>query len=189
MGFISGVASPCCFVHKTNGLSVVVHGDDFTILGTDPQLDWFQNELAKNFEIKIRARLGEGCPGDNEVTILNRVVKITPTGLTYEANPRHAELLAQSLGLSSSNSVATPGVKDPTADYEAIKTNEIPQVTGFSDEAGEMREVIEKKTCSLLDVCDDTEHAINQPMTSLVAQKELRNNEDGKSRFLSQKIQ
>ena len=150
MGFISGVASPCCFVRKTNGLSVVVHGDDFTIIGTDPQLDWFQNELAKNFEIKIRARLGEGCPGDNEVTILNRVVKITPTGLTYEADPRHAELLAQSLGLSSSNSVATPSVKDPTADYEAIKTNEIPQVTGFSDEAGEMREVIEKKTCSLL---------------------------------------
>ena len=36
MGFKSGVASPCCFTHKARGLSIVVHGDDFTALGTDP---------------------------------------------------------------------------------------------------------------------------------------------------------
>ena len=82
IGFESGIASPCCFVHRARGLSVVVHGDDFTALGTDPELDWYESQLAKHFELKIRGRLGEGCPGENELRILNRVLKITPDGLT-----------------------------------------------------------------------------------------------------------
>ena len=121
MGFTSGVASPCCFVHEERGLSVVVHGDDFTALGDDQQLDWYETQLAQHFEIKIRGRLGEGCPGDNELRILNRVVKITPNGLTYEADPRHTDLLAQSLNLSTSNSVSTPGQKDAEPCYDGVK--------------------------------------------------------------------
>ena len=112
MSFQSGVASPCCFVHKARGLSIVVHGDDFTALGTDPELDWYEKELAKHFELKIRGRLGEGCPGENELRILNRIVRITPTGLTYEADPRHVDLLAESMSMTSANAVGTPGVKD-----------------------------------------------------------------------------
>ena len=132
MGFDSGVASPCCFCHKARGLSVVVHGDDFTALGSDSELDWYEKELAKNFELKIRGRLGEGCLGDNEIRILNRIVRITPTGLTYEADPRHVDLLAQSMDMSSANSVGTPGVKDPEPDYAAVKGDEIEPVTGFN---------------------------------------------------------
>ena len=133
MGFTSGVASPCCFVHEERGLSVVVHGDDFTALGDDQQLDWYETQLAQHFEIKIRGRLGEGCPGDNELRILNRVVKITPNGLTYEADPRHTDLLAQSLNLSTSNSVSTPGQKDAEPCYEGVKDDEIAPVNNFND--------------------------------------------------------
>ena len=55
MSFESGVASPCCFVHRARNLSVVVHGDDFAALGTDLELDWYETELACHFEIKIRS--------------------------------------------------------------------------------------------------------------------------------------
>ena len=34
LGFVQGAASPCCFTHPEWKVSVVVHGDDFTALGS-----------------------------------------------------------------------------------------------------------------------------------------------------------
>ena len=56
--------------------------------------------------------------------ILNGIVAITATGLTYEADPRHVDLLVESLGLTQANSVATPGAKEPIANYDAQKHHE-----------------------------------------------------------------
>ena len=123
MGFASGNASPCCFYHQERHLSVVVHGDDFTTLGLDGDLDWFETELARNFELKLRGRLGEGTT-DTELRILNRVVSITKDGLVYEADPRHSDLLVTSLGLTAANSTLTPGVKEHQADYELERLHE-----------------------------------------------------------------
>ena len=123
MGFTSGAASPCCFHHPEHNISGVVHGDDFTAMGLNADLDYYETELAENFELKI-GRLGEGCKGDNQLRILNRIVTITATGLTYEADPRHVDLLVESLGLTQANSVANPGAKEPTADYDAQKHHE-----------------------------------------------------------------
>ena len=39
-GFEQGRGCPCVFVHKARELIVVVHGDNFTSLGTDENLDW-----------------------------------------------------------------------------------------------------------------------------------------------------
>ena len=124
MGFQSGIASPCCFFHPTRALHLVVHGDDFTTLGCKADLDWMENELATHFELKIRGRLGENCEGPQQIRILNRIVTLTDEGLLYEADPRHVDLLSQSLGLTSANSVLTPGVKEPSPDYEAQKADE-----------------------------------------------------------------
>ena len=55
MGFEQGVGSPCCFYHPTRGISVVVHGDDFTALGLKHDLDWYQSALSEHFEIKEAA--------------------------------------------------------------------------------------------------------------------------------------
>ena len=112
IGFVSGKASPCCFWHPTLQVSVVVHGDDFTALGVKDSLDQYERLLSEAFELKIRGRLGEeeGC--DKEIRILNRVVKITESGLEYEADPRHAELLVDSLGLQGKAPALTTGVKE-----------------------------------------------------------------------------
>jgi len=111
-GFKQGKATPCTFRHSERDIEVVVHGDDFTALGTDEQLDWYTAAMQGEFDIKIRGRLGSGPKDDKEIRILNRVVRWTPEGLTYEADQRHAEIIVEELGLQASNAVKTPGVKD-----------------------------------------------------------------------------
>ena len=44
-GFTTGAANPCVFYHKTRDITVVVHGDDFSALGTDHDLDWYKASL------------------------------------------------------------------------------------------------------------------------------------------------
>ena len=48
LGFISGSSTPCVFHHPGRNLRVVVHGDDFTILGYAQELDWFRDRISKN---------------------------------------------------------------------------------------------------------------------------------------------
>jgi hypothetical protein len=102
----------------------VVHGRDFEVLGTDADLDWYEKALQSSFEIELRGRLGEGCPGPQEIRILNRVVSVDSNGLTHEADPRHGDLLMSSLNRNLSNSSATPGVKPHDRDDLAIKEHE-----------------------------------------------------------------
>ena len=123
-GFKSGVSSPCIFHNDEKNVTCVVHGDDFTSLGSDAGLDWVEDILKKSFDIKVRGRIGVGCKGDNEIRILNRIVRITESGLEYEADPRHVDLIVSSLNLHESKPVATPGVKNPVPELEAEKSND-----------------------------------------------------------------
>ena len=123
-GFVTGAANPCMFHHPKWNIQVVVHGDDFTALGTDEAIDRYTKQLEAVFEIKVRGRLGVGCE-QREIKILNRVVRIDDElGLLYEADPRHTELLSASMGLTSASSVKTPGVKPQDAEGEAPKGEE-----------------------------------------------------------------
>ena len=54
---------------------------------------------------------------------------LTPEGLTYEADPRHCDLLMSSLNLTEANSVSSPGVKPSDRDDMAVKVNEIDVAT------------------------------------------------------------
>ena len=40
MGFLRGRSSPCAFFHPQKGIRCVVHGDDFTFLGNQDELQW-----------------------------------------------------------------------------------------------------------------------------------------------------
>ena len=70
IGFTSGIASPCVFKHKSWRLWLTVHGDDFTLLGSDEDLDWFEEEIKKKFEVKVRGRLGPGSKDVNSYAYL-----------------------------------------------------------------------------------------------------------------------
>ena len=122
-GFKPGLASPCIFFHEERNVTTVVHGDDFTSLSDDVGLDWVEDVLRKSFDIKVRGRIGVGCSGDNEIRILNRIVRVTERGLEYEADPRHVDLIVQSLNLEKSKPVATPGTKNPDPGLETEKSH------------------------------------------------------------------
>ena len=111
LGFAQGRASPCYFTHKSRDLKVVVHGDDFTVLGRDEDLDYFQHGIQGEF-VKVRGRLGSGKNDDKCMRILNRIVRWTDAGLRIEADPRHVEILIKEMGLGEANAVKAPGVKD-----------------------------------------------------------------------------
>ena len=141
MGFTTGAASPCCFFHPVWNVNVVVHGDDFTAMGTAEDLDRYEQELAKHFELKIRGRIGEGLEGPNEIRILNRCLKLTSKGLVYEADPRHVDLLVGAFNLLQSPGVGTSGVKDAYFEQEA-ETSEDQDTSEFLHQVGVENEVV-----------------------------------------------
>ena len=53
-GWTPGLPSPCVCSHP-NGSRLVVHGDDFTFLGTDAQLGEAQTMAQLEFDVKIVA--------------------------------------------------------------------------------------------------------------------------------------
>ena len=55
-----------------------------------------------------RGRLGNGAGDVQEVRLLNRVIRWTPQGLLYEADPRHAEQLARDLERFGEETVRSP---------------------------------------------------------------------------------
>jgi len=124
-GFVNGVASPCVFYQKERAVRVVVHGDDFTVLGQETQLDWFRKQIAEKFEVKFRGSLGPSDTDDKSIRILNRVVTWTKEGIEYEADQRHAEIIVEHLGLSKhSKPVGTPSVKTGNEESPALSNED-----------------------------------------------------------------
>jgi hypothetical protein len=113
MGFTVGLSTTCVFRHAARNIDIVVHGDDFTILGTSFDIAWVHGKLAEKYELKLRGVMGSPLnPGSlAEISVLNRVVRWTSSGIEYEGDPRHAEIIISELGLKGSKPVATPGVK------------------------------------------------------------------------------
>ena len=128
MGFEVGQSSACLFWHKERNILTSVHSDDFTTAGSKKNLDWLKQQLRSKYELKEGARLGAGVEDDKEGRVLNRVVRWTPQGTTYEADPRQHEKLIAELGLEGARSVSTPVVRpSPSAlaedcELEAKKT-------------------------------------------------------------------
>ena len=45
MGFTSGIFNPCLLHHAERDITVVAHGDDFTAMATEENLDWYTLEF------------------------------------------------------------------------------------------------------------------------------------------------
>eukprot|EP00973_Karenia_brevis_P012895 1749607-Karenia_brevis.AAC.1 len=111
IGFRRGAGSPCNYFHGERELSVTTHGDDFTSTGNDEQLAWLKTKMEEKFEIKTKL-LGPDVNDSAEITILNRVLSWEEWGISYEADPRHAEIIVEHLELRSAKPVISPGSKE-----------------------------------------------------------------------------
>jgi len=119
MGFKIGIFCPCLCRHDEKGILLFYHGDDFVSEGEDDALKWFKIELSKELLVKVRGVLGWDDGDLREITLLNRVVKLTETEagvpcLQWEADARHVEIVLAQLKLApdkGSKAVTSPGIK------------------------------------------------------------------------------
>ena len=112
IGFIQGRASSSVFYHNGRGIRTDVHGDGYVNIAQPKQLDWLKEQLGKKYEIKTQW-LGPGENYSKEVKILNRIVGWGGVkGITFEADPRHAEIISNQLKLNEAKVASTPGTKD-----------------------------------------------------------------------------
>ena len=111
LGFETGSATPCSFRHAAKQIFITVHGDDFTVTGPDKDLKWFQEQMSAKYEVKT-AFLGPDCGQEKEIRVLNRTLRWTDTGIEYEADQRHAELIVREMAMETAKPVSTPGLTD-----------------------------------------------------------------------------
>lgn len=125
IGFVRGVGHPSVFYHRERDIMTFVHGDDYVSSGMQGDLDWLEAELEKSYEIQTQ-KLGLGTGFDKEGKVLNRRVRCTSSGWELEADPRHAELVVEQLGVGKLRSLITPCVDGP----EEIDEEDRVEITG-----------------------------------------------------------
>ena len=118
MGFTKGLASSCCFSHPQRKVRCVVHGDDFTFVGEEADLDWAEKAMNEAFLCKVAGRVGPEARDLQHAQVLNRTISCTHDGYEYEADIRHAEVLVKEVGATDLSSVVTPGSKIRAEDLE-----------------------------------------------------------------------
>ena len=101
VGFVSGISNPCCVYIQTVTptwwcMVTTLHAWFFKRTWMNASSNWYA----------FWADVYEADP-------------------VREADPRHVDLLAGSLGLTAANSVTTPNVKNPQPDYQASKHGDI----------------------------------------------------------------
>ena len=111
LGFIRGVGFPAVFWHPARQLRTIVHGDDYVSAGFQKDLLWLEHRLEQKYEIKTQV-VGQDINDATEGKVLNRVIRVTREGWELEADPRHAELISEQMGVESGKGLSTPGVPE-----------------------------------------------------------------------------
>ena len=91
---------------KTLGLT---HGDDFVVTGSKGSLFELKKQLESVYPTKASS-IGAGSA--KSIKALNRRKCWGETGISYQHDPRHVDVLVESLGLETGNTVQTPIVDD-----------------------------------------------------------------------------
>ena len=99
IGFKKGDFNPCLFNHTGRKIRLMVHGDDYAAAGPRSQLIWLKQELETRFgkEYVKTDLLSSHANDSREISILNRILRLTGEGIEMEADVRHAEILVKEL--------------------------------------------------------------------------------------------
>ena len=90
IGLIQGKSSPCNFHHPDKNIVTNVHGYESTSTNRRYDLEWLDRKVQEPVEIKTNYS-SPTKDHDQEIRILTRIVAWTTGGITYAADPRHAE--------------------------------------------------------------------------------------------------
>jgi hypothetical protein len=82
-------------------------------VGLDDHLKKVRFDVEAWYHVKARAVLGDDVGDDKEISILNRKLVWCRDELKYLADPKHAKIICEELGLTSeSNVVTSPAIKE-----------------------------------------------------------------------------
>ena len=104
--------NPCIFYHAGRSVQTVVHGDNYTSVGTPEMLQWLRTELENKYESKTSV-IGHGPGAVPEGRVLNQIIRFTHAGIEYEADQRHAEFIAQEMQVQGEKPYLIPMEKGP----------------------------------------------------------------------------
>ena len=90
--------------HERN-ISVMVHVDDFLIIGNFHEVKWLEMRLRDEFEIKSTY---VGRNHQKEVKYLNRTICWTEEGITVESDNKHVQTLLREWGMEDCKGLDTP---------------------------------------------------------------------------------
>ena len=121
-GFKRGKAYPSLYVHPEKGIHTLIHGDDYVSVGNKEDVNWLKEKLESAFEIKTDIIGYQDEELKQEGKILNRLISVDHTGWKLEANPRHAELLIEDLGVKDGKGLSTPGIEEKDSEGADQKT-------------------------------------------------------------------
>ena len=125
LGFQQGRSSPCLYYHPQRRILCSVHGDDFMVLTGHKDAIWLRDHLAEAWTVETRGILAP--PDSNlpdcvqQLSVLNRLITWSDTGIELEADPRHVELIVTDLGLKGSVPVTTPLLKAKASEEVDLK--------------------------------------------------------------------
>ena len=71
------------------------------------------------YELTVGGRLGTESNDDKEISVLNGIIRWTPKGIQYEADPRQVEKILRGNELEGANGAVAPGQKILTFQVES----------------------------------------------------------------------
>ena len=90
--------------------------------------------MKEKYELTVGGRLGPGLSDTKEISVLNRIIRWTPRGIEYEADPQQVEKLLHEIELEGANGAVTPGVKILAHQVENLHASGVHRLIRFSTE-------------------------------------------------------
>ena len=120
-GFSRGDASPYHFFHEGSQTCILVHGDDFFIVGRREGRKHILSLLQGAYVLSKVVTLGPESSQSRTVSFLGRTLKLRQWRLEYEMDQQHVSRALKAVLLIDVWGVATPG----TDDAGGLKASEI----------------------------------------------------------------
>ena len=110
LGFHASRTAACVYVHRTRGLQVVAHADDFLVTGPKVESMALKAQLQRDYEVDGDI-LWTDADEKKEGRFLGRTIRVQQWGLEVEGDGRLIDGLLEEFG-GNGKSAETPGVKN-----------------------------------------------------------------------------
>ena len=137
IGMTSGKSSPVVFHDPKTCVRAVVHGDDFTFLGFETELQQVKRELQRSYQLKVGAILEDDVKDEKTVVIINRKLVWKEDCIEHEADEQHAQKVWSGCGLeSTSKGLDTPSIREDSGNHneddECLNPQEVKGISRLS---------------------------------------------------------